>query len=124
MSLIGSGTFMLSPEDAGRRGREVLKMGYFLVDTGAACVRERAAGRASGKAVCPERRSSFPPGPGAPRSFSFDPETRMKTSWEGGGRRSGHHRKLNTFKGSGTFICFSLRIQANVFFYFTQEDVR
>ena len=62
----------------------------------AACVRERAAGRASGKAVCPERRSSFPPGPGAPRSFSFDPETRMKTSWEGGGRRSGHHRKLNT----------------------------
>ena len=40
----------------------------------------------------------------------------MKTSCEGGERRFRQHRKLNTVTGNETFICFSLRIQVNVFF--------
>ncbi len=42
--VIGIGTFMLSPEDAGRSVREALKMGYRLVDTANAYVNERAVG--------------------------------------------------------------------------------
>ena len=43
--VIGLGTFMLSPADAQKSTREVLKMGYRLIDTANAYVNERAVGR-------------------------------------------------------------------------------
>ena len=44
-SVIGIGTFMLSPDEAENSVREALKMGYSLVDTANAYVNERAVGR-------------------------------------------------------------------------------
>ena len=44
-SVIGIGTFMLSPAEAENSVREALKMGYSLVDTANAYVNERACGR-------------------------------------------------------------------------------
>ena len=43
--VIGIGTFMLSPAEAENSVREVLKMGYRLIDTANAYVNERAVGR-------------------------------------------------------------------------------
>ena len=44
-SVIGIGTFMLSPAEAENSVREALKMGYHLIDTANAYVNERAVGR-------------------------------------------------------------------------------
>ena len=44
-TVVGIGTFMLSPADAQNSVREALKMGYRLVDTANAYVNERAVGR-------------------------------------------------------------------------------
>ena len=44
-SVVGIGTYMLSPADAENSVREALKMGYSLVDTANAYVNERAVGR-------------------------------------------------------------------------------
>lgn len=44
-SVIGIGTFMLSPAEAENSVREALKMGYRLVDTANAYVNEKACGR-------------------------------------------------------------------------------
>ena len=79
------------PADAENSVREALKMGYSLVDTANAYVNERAVGRGMKDS-------------GVKREDIFLSTKLWPSEYE-----------------NETFICFSLRIQVNVFFYFTQR---